>query len=96
MGFDVKQDSDLWSALGKVKIIEAKLNKDSFEMLLSDTYDFNKDSKNPLVIMGRRVQDANLLVPYFTIIKIKFKLKRSLKAPFFVYKFTSSIVYIVY
>lgn len=73
MGFDVKQDSDLWSALGKVKVIEAKLNKDSFEMLLSDTYDFNKDSRNPLVIMGRRVQDANLLVPYFTIIKIKFK-----------------------
>lgn len=34
----------------------------------------NKDSDNILVQMGRQVQDAGLLEPYYTITKVKIKL----------------------
>ena len=42
---------------------------------LLDTYDFDKNEKNPLVKMGRSAQETGKLNPYFTIVKCRYKLK---------------------
>ncbi|MBE7713325.1 MAG: hypothetical protein E7Z87_06245 [Cyanobacteria bacterium SIG26] len=65
---------DLYNALGKVDIIKAQRDDNGYiNILILDTYDFNKNSSNLLVRFARKVQDAGLLVPYYSIIKVRKK-----------------------
>ena len=66
--------TNLHNAFGSVDILSAKLQGDYVNILILDTYDFNKNDKNYLVKMARKVQDAGKLNPYFTITKCKYKL----------------------
>ncbi len=74
LSFYKYREFDAFNALGKCDIIEAKMHNGGIEMTLGDTYDFNKNSTNRLVKMGRNAQDAGLLEPYYSIIKIRIKL----------------------
>ena len=67
-------DSNLHSAFGKVDVLSAKLQGKFIEFILLDTYDFNPNETNPLVQMGYSAQKAGLLNPYFTIVKVKYKI----------------------
>ena len=67
-------DSNLHSAFGKVDVLSAKLQGKFIEFILLDTYDFNPNEINPLVQMGYSAQKARLLNPYFTIVKVKYKI----------------------
>ena len=67
-------DSNLHSAFGKVDVLSAKLQGKYIEFILLDTYDFNPNEINPLVQMGYSAQKAGLLNPYFTIVKVKYKI----------------------
>ena len=67
-------DSNLHSAFGKVDVLSAKLQGKYIEFILLDTYDFNPNETNPLVQMGYSAQKAGLLNPYFTIVKVKYKI----------------------
>ena len=67
-------DSNLHSAFGKVDVLSAKLQGKYIEFILLDTYDFNPNETNPLVQMGYSAQKAGLLHPYFTIVKVKYKI----------------------
>ena len=67
-------DSNLHNAFGKVDVLSAKLQGKYIEFILLDTYDFNPNETNPLVQMGYSAQKAGLLNPYFTIVKVKYKI----------------------
>ena len=67
-------DSNLHSAFGKVDVLSAKLQGKFIEFILLDTYDFNPNEKNWKVQMGYSAQKAGLLHPYFTIVKVKYKI----------------------
>ena len=67
-------DSNLHNAFGKVDVLSAKLQGKFIEFILLDTYDFNPNEINPLVQMGYSAQKARLLKPYFTIVKVKYKI----------------------
>ena len=67
-------DSNLHSAFGKVDVLSAKLQGKFIEFILLDTYDFNPNEKNWKVQMGYSAQKAGLLNPYFTIVKVKYKI----------------------
>ena len=67
-------DSNLHNAFGKVDVLSAKLQGKFIEFILLDTYDFNPNEINPLVQMGYSAQKAGLLHPYFTIVKVKYKI----------------------
>ena len=67
-------DSNLHSAFGKVDVLSAKLQGKYIEFILLDTYDFNPNEKNWKVQMGYSAQKAGLLKPYFTIVKVKYKI----------------------
>lgn len=66
------QELDLYNAIHKADIIDIKIGNDmTFYAKLVDTYDFNKGSKNPLVILARHYQEKNKIENYYTIINIK-------------------------
>lgn len=67
-------NNNLHNAFGKVDVLSAKLQGKYIEFILLDTYDFNPNETNPLVQMGYSVQKAGLLKPYFTIVKVKYKI----------------------
>ena len=67
-------DSNLHNAFGKVDVLSAKLQGKFIEFILLDTYDFNPNEKNWKVQMGYSAQKAGLLKPYFTIVKVKYKI----------------------
>ena len=67
-------DSNLHNAFGKVDVLSAKLQGKYIEFILLDTYDFNPNEKNWKVQMGYSAQKAGLLNPYFTIVKVKYKI----------------------
>ena len=67
-------DRNLHNAFGKVDILSAKLKGKDIDVILLDTYDFNPNEKNWKVQMGYSVQKANLLNPYYTIVRCKYKL----------------------
>ena len=67
-------DSNLHSAFGKVDVLSAKLQGKFIEFILLDTYDFNPNETNWKVQMGYSAQKAGLLKPYFTIVKVKYKI----------------------
>lgn len=66
--------TNLHNAFGKVDILSAKLINGYVDVIILDTYDFNPDDKNILVQMGYSVQKANLLNPYYAIVRCKYKL----------------------
>ena len=72
LGFN--SDANLHNAFGKMDILSAKLQGKYIEFILLDTYDFNPNEINPLVQMGYSAQKAGLLNPYFTIVKVKYKI----------------------
>ena len=67
-------NGNLHHAFGKVDILSAKLKGKDIDVILLDTYDFNPNEKNSLVEMGYSAQKANLLNPYYTIVRCKYKL----------------------
>lgn len=74
-GYTIKNSSvsfnankDLFYGIHNADILNAKINQNGdFQAIVLDTYDFNKNSTNPLVQMARSVQDAKKLTPYYTI-----------------------------
>lgn len=67
--------NNLHNAFGSVDVLSAKVRGNYVDVELLDTYDFNKNDKNPLVKMGRSAQETGKLNPYFTIVKCRYKLK---------------------
>lgn len=67
--------TNLHNAFGSVDILSAKLQGDYVDIMILDTYDFNKNDKNYLVKMARKVQETGKLNPYFTITKCRYNLK---------------------
>lgn len=67
-------NGNLNHAFGKVDVLSAKLNNGYVNVTILDTYDFNPNESNPLVQMGYSVQKANLLNPYYTIVKCRYKI----------------------
>ena len=67
--------NNLHNAFGSVDVLSAKARGNYVDVELLDTYDFNKNEKNPLVKMGRSAQETGKLNPYFTIVKWRYKLK---------------------
>ena len=66
------KNPDLHYALGNVDVINIHLDDmDNLWMLIVDTYDFNKGEKNPLVIIGRKLQEKGLIENYYSIIPVK-------------------------
>ena len=66
--------NNLHNAFGSVDVLSAKVRGIYVDVELLDTYDFNKNEKNPLVKMGYSAQKAGLLKPYYTIVKCKYKI----------------------
>lgn len=67
--------TNLHNAFGSLDVLSAKAQGDYVNVTLLDTYDFNKDDKNPFVKMGRSAQETGKLNPYFTIVKCSYKLR---------------------
>ena len=67
--------NNLHNAFGSVDVLSAKVRGNYVDIELLDTYDFNKNDKNPLVKIGRSAQETGKLNPYFTIVKCRYKLK---------------------
>ena len=67
--------TNLHNAFGSVDVLSAKVRGNYVDVTLLDTYDFNKNDKNPFVKMGRSAQKTGKLNPYFTIVKCRYKLK---------------------
>ena len=67
--------NNLHNAFGSIDVLSAKVRGNYIDVELLDTYDFNKNEKNPLVKMGRSAQETGKLNPYFTIVKCRYKLK---------------------
>ena len=67
--------NNLHNAFGSVDVLSAKVRGNYVDVELLDTYDFNKNDKNPFVKMGRSAQETGKLNPYFTIVKCRYKLK---------------------
>ena len=67
--------TNLHNAFGSVDVLSAKVRGNYVDVTLLDTYDFNKNDKNPFVKMGRSAQETGKLNPYFTIVKCRYKLK---------------------
>lgn len=72
LGFN--SNSNLKNTFGKVDVLSAKLKNGYVGVTILDTYDFNPNEKNWKVQMGYSIQKANLLSPYFTIVRCKYKL----------------------
>lgn len=61
-----------WGAIGKADIINTYI--DEYGNIISkviDTYDFNPKDSRILVRMGKAIQDAGMIEPYFSVIPIK-------------------------
>lgn len=65
-------NSNMWGALGKAGIINTYIDENGNVIsTVIDTYDFNPNDPRLLVRMGKAIQDAKMLEPYFSIITIK-------------------------
>lgn len=71
LGFN--SDANLHNAFGKVDVLSAKMKNGYIDVTILDTYDFNPNEKDWKVQMGYSVQKANLLNPYYTIVKCRYK-----------------------
>lgn len=72
IGFYSSQN--LHNAFGKVDVLSAKIKDGYVYVTILDTYDFNPYDKDWKVQMAYAVQKGNLLKPYFTIVRCKYKL----------------------
>lgn len=71
---------DLYNSLHKADIIDIKIEEDyTFSAKIIDTYDFNKNSKNPLVMIARHYQDEGKIENYYTIIEIRIPITEWIK-----------------
>ena len=60
------EDTNFYNALGSVDIKQMKFRKNGdLELLVTDVYDFNKNSKSKLVQTGRKLQEQGKIKPYF-------------------------------
>lgn len=63
---------DMYNAMHRADITDIKIGNDmTFYAKVIDTYDFNKGSKNPLVMLARHYQEKNKIENYYIITKIK-------------------------
>ncbi len=63
---------DMYNALHKADIIDIKIEKDgTLTAKVIDTYDFNKNSQNPLVKAGGHYQENGKIENYYSITLIK-------------------------
>jgi len=73
---------NLHNALGNADLLDIKKNKrGEIEMIVADTYDFNKNDINDLVRIGREQQEAGKIIPYFIMyhVVIPKNAKKSIK-----------------
>ena len=60
------EDTNFYNALGSVDIKQMKYRKNGdVELLVTDVYDFNKNSKSKIVQAGRKLQEKGKIKPYF-------------------------------
>ncbi len=65
------EDTNFYNALGSVDIKQMKFRKNGdLELLVTDVYDFNKNSKSKLVQTGRKLQEQGKIKPYFKCIML--------------------------
>ena len=73
-------DSDLKYSLGHADILYAHINKHGYlELIIFDTYDFNKDDTHWLVRMARQVEEAGIIREYYTLILVEIDIYTWLK-----------------
>lgn len=73
--FKKTENENLYYALHNTQIIDSWVDDDGYtHIMLADTYDFNKNDKNPLTQLGSNAMDAGMLNPYFTMHEVKVKL----------------------
>ena len=59
-------DENFYNALGKADIKSMHINKQgNIDLLITDVYDFNPNSKNKMVKVGRKLQEEGKITPYF-------------------------------
>ena len=64
-------DKNFHNALGNVDLLNIIKNKNGdIELLVADTYDFNKNDSNDLVRIGREKQEKGDIIPYFMIYNV--------------------------
>lgn len=68
------QDTNFHYAIGKADLLDIhKDNMGNIRVLVTDVYNFDKDSKTPLLRAGRTLQDEGKLKPYFIIYDVIIK-----------------------
>ena len=68
---------DEYFGFHNVDIFDITLENDNIlQAKILDTYDFNKNDKNPLVKKAREYQIKGKIEPYYTIIDIKIKIPK--------------------
>ena len=68
------QDKNFHNAIGKADLLDIhKDNMGNIRVLVTDVYNFDKDSKTPLLRAGRTLQDEGKLKPYFIIYDVIIK-----------------------
>ena len=68
------QDKNFRKALGKADLLDIhKDQKGNIRVLVTDVYDFDKKSENPLIKAGRALQEEGKIKPYFIIYGILIK-----------------------
>lgn len=73
-------DWDLGLSLGHADILYAHINEYGYlELIIFDTYDFNKDDTHWLVRMAREVEDAGIIREYYTLILVEIDMYTWLK-----------------
>ena len=61
-------DRNFHYALGNADLLDIHFNKfGQLELLVADTYDFNKNETKDLIVTARRYQDQGKITPYFII-----------------------------
>ena len=62
------KNTNFHHAIGRADIKNIKLNSNGdMTLLVTDVYDFNKDSDSPLIQAGRKRQEEGKIMPYFII-----------------------------
>ena len=73
-------NKDLKYSLGHADILYAHINEYGYlELIIFDTYDFNKDDTHWLVRMAREVEDAGIIREYYTLILVEIDMYTWLK-----------------
>ena len=66
------EKEDSYYSINNADILDLHINKQgNVDLLVVDTYDFNKNDANDLVKLAREHQDRGDLVPYFIIYHVE-------------------------